>query len=143
MTIKHEKTGTTLPDREVAVSAIRASWSRDTSANPDEWTPQNPSRGQCDASSFVFWELFGGDLVLAKVFVDDVQTEHHYWNRIDGEDIDLTGEQFQAGEDIREPSVVPDAYLRENAPTMREELRHRIDLLRDAVNTKIAAESIW
>lgn len=124
-----------MPDRKHVIHAIRQSWSKETSAVPDEWTPQNPARGQCDASSFVFWELCGGNLVLAEVFVNGEHTEHHYWNRIDGEDIDLSREQFINGEDIREKTVVPNEYMREKIPTMRPELRHRVDTLRAAVQS--------
>lgn len=119
--------------RKRVIGAIRQSWTKDTSAVSDEWTPDNPARGQCDASSFVLWELFGGNLVLAEVFVDGDQTEHHYWNRIDGEDIDLTREQFINGEEIREKQVMPDEYMREKMPTMRSELRERVDRLRSSV----------
>ena len=126
-------------DRQQVVKAIRESWSKATSGNPDEWTPDNPARGQCDASSFVFWELFGGDLVLAEVFVDGQRTEHHYWNRIDGEDIDLTGEQFTNGEDVREKQVVPNHQIHEKIPTMRSELRKRVDLMRESVRATLDA----
>ena len=126
-----------MQDREDVVGAIRQSWSQQTSSVPDDWTPENPARGQCDASSFVFWEIFGGDLVLAEVFVDGEQTEHHYWNRIDGGDIDLTLEQFIYGEVIREKSVLSNGDIHEKLPTMRSELRDRIDLMRDSVVAKL------
>src|SRR5213592_1188668 len=32
---------------EEAEAAIRASWGRDTSDDPDEWSEENPARGQC------------------------------------------------------------------------------------------------
>lgn len=125
--------------RQEVIEAIRASWTRETSSVPDEWSPQNPARGQCDASSFVFWERLGGNLVLASVYVDGVQTEHHYWNRIDGEDIDLTREQFVDGQDIQELEVVPDEYIRGHAPTIRHELRARIDSMRESVLGNLAS----
>jgi hypothetical protein len=34
-------------------AAIRASWGRDTADKDDGWTPENPSRGQCDVTSLV------------------------------------------------------------------------------------------
>jgi hypothetical protein len=127
-----------MQDREQIVLAIRASWTIETSSDPDDWTPDNPSRGQCDASSFVFWEKFRGDLVLAEVFRDGVRTEHHYWNRIDGMDIDLTAEQFTHDEEIVEKSVLSNQFLRANAGDMHQELRDRIDMLRTAVDARLA-----
>ena len=127
-----------MPDRHQAIAAIRDSWSRDTSAVPHDWTSHNPARGRCDASSFVFWELFGGDLVLAKVYVEGIQTEHHYWNRIGGVDVDLTLEQFTAGEELRLKQVLSSDYIRSHVPTMRTELRDRIDLLTEAVVAQLA-----
>lgn len=124
-------------DRQQVVEAIRLSWSKETSGVPDEWTSNNPARGQCDASSFVFWEFFGGDLVLAEVFVNGEHTEHHYWNRIDGEDIDLTREQFSNGEDIREKTALPNEDVQEKIPTIRSELRDRVDLMRESVGARL------
>ena len=99
--------GRSVPDRERVFKAIRDSWSPETCGEPEKFSPDNPSWQQCDASAFVAWEHLGGDLVLGKVFLDGERTEHHYWNRIDGEDFDLTREQFQNGENIVEANVVP------------------------------------
>ena len=126
-----------MPERDAVVAALRASWTRATSSVPDEWAPTNPARGQCDASSFVLWEILGGNLVLAEVFVDGEHTEHHYWNRIEGEDIDLTRDQFSSGEEIREKTVLSDEFVAENAPTMRPELRRRIDILRHSMDARL------
>ena len=38
-------------------AAIRASWSRETSDDPDEWTEENPARGQCAVTSLLVREL--------------------------------------------------------------------------------------
>jgi len=126
-------------DRTLIVDAIEQSWSKDTSAVPDEWNADNPSRGQCDVSSFVLWELAGGNLVLAEVFIDGERSEHHYWNRLDSGDIDLTRGQFTNGEEIREKMVLPNDDIAANAPTMRHEQRIRIGALRDSVHRRLAA----
>ncbi len=126
-----------MPTRQEAIDAIRESWSAQTTGVPDEWTPQNPARGQCDVSAFIFWELFGGNLVLAEVYVDGQQTEHHYWNRIDGEDIDLTREQFVDGEEIREKALMSNDFMHNRIPTMRSELRVRVDLMRESVHSRL------
>jgi hypothetical protein len=86
--------------------AIRASWSLDTADENDGWTPDNPSRGQCDVTSLVVHDIFGGEILAAPVFRDGVQIEWHMWNRLPGGvEVDLTRDQFSNGEAIGEPSV--------------------------------------
>ena len=48
--------------------AIRASWGLDTAEEDDGWTPDNPSRGQCDVTSLVLHDIFGGEVLAADVF---------------------------------------------------------------------------
>ena len=78
-----------------------------------------------------------GDLVLAQVFVDGEQIEHHYWNRIAGEDHDLTGEQYRGNEAVRELSVVEDEFLRDNRGTMNQGLAARLEIMRAAVRERM------
>ena len=86
--------------------ALRASWSLDTAEADDGWTPGNPSRGQCDVTSLVVHDLFGGDVLVADVFREGERVEAHMWNRLPGGmEVDLTRDQFRNGEVIGEPSV--------------------------------------
>ena len=126
-------------DRDDVIDAIRESWCQETSAAPDEWDADNPARGQCDASSFVLWEHLGGDLVEGEVFVNGTKTEHHYWNRVGDEDIDITGEQFSGDEVITEGRVLTTAALQAGRDQMRQELQDRIGVLRAAVTRRLAA----
>lgn len=126
-----------MPTREEVFDAIRSSWSVDTCGTPELWSPENPALGQCDVSSFAAWDYLGGDLVLAKVFIDGEHTEHHYWNRINGEDHDLTGEQYRGNEEIREFSVVTDEYLRSNQATMKPDVAARLGVMRAAVEARL------
>ena len=127
-----------MPTRARVFDAIRRSWSVDTCGTPELWSKENPALGQCDVSSFVAWDYLGGDLVLAKVFIDGEHTEHHYWNRIDGVDHDLTGEQYQGVEEVREFSVVSGEYLRNNQATMKPNVVARLELMRAAVEAQLA-----
>ncbi|NND01893.1 MAG: hypothetical protein HKN91_03830 [Acidimicrobiia bacterium] len=127
-----------MADTAQVIEAITASWSAATSACADQWTKQNRARGQCDVSSFVLWEHAGGDLVLGQVFVDGELVEHHYWNRIDGVDLDLTADQFSGEETIKEMTVVDSATLASNQDQMRQELATRIEILRRAVMARLA-----
>jgi hypothetical protein len=87
-------------------AAIRASWSLDTADEDDGWTPDNPARGQCDVTSLVVHDMFGGEILAAGVFRDGERVESHMWNRLPGGmEVDLTREQFRNGEVLGEPSV--------------------------------------
>jgi len=69
---------------------VRRCWVRETSAAPELWSPQNPSRGQCAITALLIQDEFGGDLLRGVV-----SGESHYWNRLpDGTVVDLTLEQF-------------------------------------------------
>jgi len=97
----------TLRDIEVA---IRSAWSLETCDQVDvaDWSPANPSRGQCGVTALTLHELLGGDLLEAEVlFPDGSRQGFHYWNRLPGGiDVDLTAEQFSPDEAIQEPKVV-------------------------------------
>ena len=86
--------------------AIRASWSLDTAEEDDGWTPENPSRGQCDVTCLVVHDIFGGEILAADVYRDGERVEAHMWNRLPGGlELDLTREQFRDGQVVGEPSV--------------------------------------
>ncbi len=119
------------------VDAIKASWRAETASQPEEWTADNPSRGHCDVSAFVAWEHLGGELVLARVFVNGEQTEHHYWNRIDGEDIDLTRAQFDGSEEIIEAATLDSGQINQNLAKLRPEFAARLAEFRSAVQERL------
>lgn len=87
-------------------AAIRASWSEDTASEDNDWTPDNPSCGQCDITTLVVHDLFGGDILAADVFREGERVEAHMWNRLPGGmEVDLTREQFRNGEVLGESRV--------------------------------------
>jgi hypothetical protein len=93
--------------------AIRESWSEDTSDPRDgvDWSPENPSLGQCDVTSLVVHDLLGGELVAADVYLDGERVEAHMWNRLScGLEVDLTRDQFRRGEIVGEPRFRPRPY---------------------------------
>jgi hypothetical protein len=52
-------------------------------------------------------DLLGGELLEAEVhFRDGRRQGFHYWNRLDGVEIDLTGDQFNEDELVQSPQVV-------------------------------------
>lgn len=88
--------------------AIRESWSLDTSEDDEDWSPDNAGRGQCDITSLVVHDLFGGELLAAGVYLEGERVESHMWNRLlSGLEVDLTRDQFRRGEVIGEPVARP------------------------------------
>ncbi len=87
--------------REVE-EAFRSAWCRETcdESDLDDWSPLNPSRGQCGVTALTLHDLFGGDLLLAEVHYPDGSMQgYHWWNRFSGGlELDLTREQFDATE---------------------------------------------
>ena len=112
-------------------AAVRRSWSVETCDPVDvpDWTPGNPSRGQCGATALVLLELLGGELLEAEVtFPDGSHQGFHYWNRLPGGvEIDLTAEQFSPDEQIQAPQVIESV---QTPPSRAAEqyllLRHRV-----------------
>ena len=93
------------PSFDDVLKALRDSWSLESTEEPENWTPSNPSRGQCGISSLIINDYFGGKLVLWKVFVGEEQVGFHYSNELpDGTPIDSTGNQFWETEVLKEPS---------------------------------------
>ena len=85
-------------------SAIRESWGRDTSDDPDEWSESNPARGQCAVTALLVRELVGGEILIANVLRDGRRVERHAWNRLpSGLALDLTRTQFANGEEFEDP----------------------------------------
>ena len=69
-------------------SALTKAWSLETAK---QWTPDIPAAGQCNVTTVVVHDLFGGDIL--KTSLPDYDVDHFY-NRIDGGIFDLTDSQF-------------------------------------------------
>lgn len=111
-------------------AAIRAAWRVETCDPIDthNWTPANPSRGQCAATALVVRDLFGGELLEAEVlFRSGERQGFHYWNRLAGAEVDLTADQFTEDELVQEPHVV------DGPPTFPWVVAEQYIILRDLV----------
>lgn len=71
-------------------SALATAWSLETAK---QWTPDTPAAGQCNVTTVVAHDLFGGEILKTCLPGYDVD---HYYNRIDGVVVDLTDSQFSA-----------------------------------------------
>jgi hypothetical protein len=72
------------------IAAIRGAWCKDTSVDPDKWTPDNPAWGQCAVTALVVQDLLGGELRRLELPAGG----GHYFNLLDRCETDLTAEQF-------------------------------------------------
>lgn len=77
--------------------ALQKSWSKETSYSPDLWTVENPAMGQCAVSALVANDYLGGEIVWADAILPDGQKISHYFNLVDGNEVDLTRSQFPDG----------------------------------------------
>lgn len=91
--------------------ALRASWAADT-CSPDDfaragWAADNPAWGHCDITALLVNDLFGGDLMLGDVHDGEEPHGFHWWNRLAcGIELDLTREQFRAGQTITSARLI-------------------------------------
>lgn len=69
---------------------------RETTLDPDGWTPENPLWGHCAVVSVLAQQLFGGELLRASLEdTEFADMRSHYWNRLfDGAVEDFTAPQF-------------------------------------------------
>jgi hypothetical protein len=96
-------------------AALLGSWSIETSGN---WLPDNPARGQCNVTALLINELFGGDILKTPLPEGD-----HFYNRIDGERLDLTASQFDAPIDYLDVASNRDEALAGTSLAKYEKLR--------------------
>lgn len=83
------------PTLEQLIRALQSSWVADTAFDENDWSKDNPARGQCVVSSLVVQDYFGGELVRYRVTTDALD-EMHYCNKLeDGTILDTTGSQYQ------------------------------------------------
>jgi len=75
---------------------------KETSSDPDNWTPENPLWGHCAAVSLVAQNLFGGEPMRAPLthIPKFAHMRSHYWNRLPDrtgtltKELDFTAPQF-------------------------------------------------
>ena len=73
-------------DPDDVQAALCKAWSRSTAS---QWTASNPAAGQCNVTSLLIHDLFGGELLKTPLPAGD-----HFYNRIGGQRYDFTASQF-------------------------------------------------
>lgn len=120
-------------DLESLVARLECAWSRQTSADPERWVPDNPAWGQCAVTALVVQDEVGGDLLRTTV-----DGGSHYWNRLpDGSEVDLTREQFPKGAKYGQAVIKDREYVLSFPDTAR-----RYQLLRRQVGSPDAMPGV-
>ncbi len=116
---------------------LKASWSKETSADPKNWTLKNPSWGQCAVTALVVQDFLGGELVRTVV----EKFGSHYWNKLpNGKEKDFTRQQFPEGTIILENKI---RTVNKNHLFLIQNVRKRFALLRLAVENQISPNPLF
>jgi hypothetical protein len=116
-----------LPALADVEQALRASWTMESSDDPDKWTPENPALGQCAVSALIIRALYGGDIVIATVLDRDGERtpDGHAWNVLpSGEQVDFSFDQFLDGEGLG-PEIVTEPVI-DGDPNRAHDLADRV-----------------
>ena len=113
-------------------------WSRETSADPDHWTPENPSWGHCAVAELAAQAVLGGELLRYDLSgTPFAAMGSHYKLRLsDGTILDFTEAQFQGYPiEWKEPIVRQRKELLDPAVNPRnQKTLERYNLFRGRVN---------
>lgn len=83
-------------DLITARELVESFWGKDTTYSPKDYDGKDPAYGQCVVTALVVQDLCGGSIVCGEAN-ENGKRVRHYWNRINGLDVDLTWRQFRAG----------------------------------------------
>ena len=73
---------------------LKKAWCAATSSDPAQWNARKPAYGQCAVTACLVQDHFGGEIVWSQVTEKDGSKISHYFNKINGNEIDLTRDQF-------------------------------------------------
>jgi len=92
---KHEGEFYVIPRELEIAEMLGKSWCGETSGSND-WSPYNPSLGQCAITALLIQDIFGGTLLRCEML--DCEGKYvggHYWNKLPGGmEVDFTMDQF-------------------------------------------------
>ena len=114
-------------------AALKSSWGKDTSYPGDvqKWTKDNPSTGQCAATSLVAQDFLNGVIHMNRNF-------YHYWNQLpSGAFVDFTHDQFGINEPIVTQGKVQKKSLLNGQKADRAQTKQRYKVLKKRVKKKI------
>lgn len=83
-------------NKEDFIKTLRSVATKDTSADPEGWTAENPLWGHCAVASLLAQDYFGGELMRGAL--DDspkyAHLRSHFWNSLPEGEVDFTTEQY-------------------------------------------------
>lgn len=104
--------------------ALEKSWSKETSSDPANWTPESPAWGQC-AVTVLVQQLYEGGIISRAIVNDDPKNSHYY---LDNHRDDYTAKQFPKGTKLTKTGIHNRSDLLSNTST-----KSRFDILDKAV----------
>ncbi len=114
-------------------TALKSSWGEDTSYPDDakNWTQDNPSIGQCAATSVVAQDFLRGDIHKNSAY-------YHYWNQLpSGSFVDFTHDQFGINEPIVSQGKIKKKNLLKGKKANQALTPQRYKILRKRVKKKL------
>ncbi len=93
--------------------SLLAAWTAATAYDAANWSRDNAAYGQCAVTACVVQDYLGGDIVWAEAVLPTGEKMSHFFNRLNGAELDLTRSQFPAG------TVVPQGIDYPGAPSSR------------------------
>lgn len=100
-----------------------------------DWTRDLPTYGQCAVAALVVQDYLGGEIVYD-------QENIHFWNRIEGVDIDFTRDQFDDSVVLQETRIRSRQELLVGPRAEAAETLHRYQLLRERVRRRIPPQRL-
>lgn len=81
-------------DLQGFVALMRSCFTADTTETPNHWTPERPGTGHCAVAAILIRDHFGGTIVQGWASQPGGAPTAHFWNRLQGLEVDATWEQF-------------------------------------------------
>jgi len=124
-------------DLQTLKKALMESWGEDTASKNVIWKEYNPSLGQCSISALVVQDYLHGEIVFSDVKLPNGSVVSHYFNCINGVEVDVTREQFRGkvtvpggkntknGIDIRQ-FLLQDEVIQKRYHTLKERVEKNL-----------------
>lgn len=111
------------------INILASIGSRDTSADPDNWSDNNPLWGHCAVVSLLAQDVFGGEIYRGslKHVPKYAYLSSHFWNKIGNKMFDFTQSQYP---DISYQDLPAEIRTREEILSYPDTLR-RYTLLKE------------
>ena len=108
---------------------------KDTSADPDNWTPDNPLWGHCAIVAVLVQDLFDGTILRASLEgTPFAHMRSHYWNDFCGISVDFTADQF---DDSYPQRLRPEVSSREHILDQHPDTTMRYNRLKERLYKKM------